>query len=190
MHEQATSIQRHRFSREDYYRMAEANILGTDVRVELLDGEIVQMSPIGPRHCGVVDQLAELLITNLSRRAAVRIQAPVAIDQTSEPEPDISVVERRDDYYKSNHPTPNDILLLVEVAETSVEKDRGQKLHLYAKAGIPEYWIIDIERRVLIVHRDPLDDEYGFVQQHDASSTVAPQAFPGLPLELGPLFSY
>lgn len=190
MHEQIAPVTRHRFTRADYHTMARTGILPHRAHVELMEGEIVETRPIGPRHGSVVDRLNAWLSERLKGRAICRVQGPLAIGEDSEPQPDLQVLRVREDYYSNSHPKPNDVLLLIEVGETSIEIDRGYKLQLYARADVPEYWIVDVERRILIVHRDPRDGEYGFVQQHDASLSVAPQAFGDLRLELAPLFSY
>ena len=178
----------HRFTRDDYYRMAEAGVFEPDARVELLDGEIVEMSPIGPLHSGVLAILTRFFIEQIGDRAICRVQSPLHLDKRSEPEPDLLLVQPRDDSYASAHPTPRDVLLLIELAESSIEKDRGEKLRLYARAGISEYWIIDLNRRVLIVHRRPTDSEYASLQQYDGDARVAPEALADVELAIGSLF--
>ncbi len=178
----------HRFTRDEYYRIAEAGILTADARVELLDGEIVEMSPIGPRHSGVLAMLTRFFVEQVGDRAICRVQSPLHLDEHSEPEPDLLLSHPRDDFYSSAHPTPRDVFLLVELAESSIEKDRGEKLRLYAEAGIREYWIIDLNRRVLIVHRQPKDGEYASVQQYEGDTAVAPEALSGVELAVGSLF--
>ncbi len=178
----------HRFTRGDYYSMAAAGVFQPDARVELLDGEIVEMSPTGPRHGGIVDRLCEFFVSRLSGRAICRVQGALALSPVSEPEPDLQLLKRRDDYYESSNPRPEDVLLLIEVAESSIDRDRGEKLRLYAEAGIREYWIIDLNRRVLIVHRQPKDSEYASVQQYDGDARVAPEALADVELTIGSLF--
>ena len=117
--------------------MAEAGILRHGERVELLSGVIVRMSPIGSRHAAWVDALANLLIDRIERRAMIRVQNPVRLDSNSEPEPDVTVIRRRGDFYASAHPGPDDVLLLIEVSDTTVAFDREVKLPLYAAAGNP-----------------------------------------------------
>lgn len=184
----SSDIQTRRFTRAEYHRMAQAGILREDDRVELLDGVIASMSPIGPRHCSVVDRLTALLVPCLTGRAICRVQGAITLDEHSEPEPDIALLTPRDDFYSDSHPTAADVLLVIEVAETSIEQDRGEKLRLYAAAGIPEYWIVDLQRNVLIVHQRPIGTEYGSIQQLDRAATVAPAALPDLTLNLSELF--
>ncbi len=178
-----------RFSRTDYHRMAETGIIPPDARVELLDGEIIQMSPIGPGHSAVVALLDCFLQPRLGDRAICRVQSPLRLDEDSEPEPDLLLVQPRSDFYRSEHPTPANVLLLLEVADKSVSLDLGEKLRLYAHAGIPEYWVFDLTRNLLIVHRNPTGRQYASVQEHDRSASVTPQAFADLTLELSEVFA-
>ncbi len=178
-----------RFSREDYYRMAEAGIIGPDDRVELLDGEIYQMSPIGSPHGGVVSMLDRLFQGGVGQRAICRVQMPVILDDFSEPEPDLAVVRPRDDYYRSEHPRAGDVLLLIEVSDTSARLDLGRKRVLYAKAGVVEYWVLDLVRKVAVVNRDPRGDAYSSVTEHAAQEQIAPLAFPDIIVELKPLLA-
>lgn len=180
---------RFRFSRTDYHRMGQAGIIPPDARVELLDGEIIEMSPIGPRHGSLVDRLTAFFAQRVSGRAICRVQGPVTLGERSEPEPDLLLLENREDYYTSGHPGPGDVLLLIEVADTSVDLDLGAKLRAYAQAGIPEYWVFDLTRRVLIVHREPSGERYASVRELDRSATLAPAALADLELELGNLLS-
>ena len=133
---------RKRFTRAEYYRMVEVGILKPDDRVELIRGEIVEMSPIGPRHRAFVENLTMLLAPRLVGRAIVSIQLPVALADDTEPQPDVKVLRRRADVpYKEREAWGEDVVLVMEVSDTSLRYDRGTKLRLYAGAGIPEYWI-------------------------------------------------
>lgn len=178
---------RRRFTVEEYERMGQVGILGGDDRVELLDGEIVAMSPIGPKHAGVVDVLAEELILALGRRAAVRVQNPVRLPPRSEPEPDILVARRRRDSYRSSHPTAEDTLLVVEVADSSLETDRAVKLPIYARQGIPEVWIVDLAADVIHLHRDPADGAYRRVSVAGAGDVLVPVLLPDVALPVADL---
>lgn len=137
-------ITRRRFTVDEYHRMAEAGILGEDDRVELLDGEIVEMTPIGPRHAGGVNRLTRLFTTRLGARAIVTVQNPVVLGVRWEPQPDLAILRPRPDFYSTAHARPEDILLIVEVAETSGEADRRVKVPGYAAAGVPETWRVDL----------------------------------------------
>jgi Uma2 family endonuclease len=149
-------ITRRKFSVDDYHRMGEAGILDEDDRVELIDGEIITMAPIGQDHVGIVNRLAEALFHAFAGRAIVSVQNPVRLDDENEPQPDFAVLRRRHDFYTTGEPAgPADVLLLVEVADGSLRFDRAVKLPLYARAGIPEVWIVNLKRRVVEAHRAP-----------------------------------
>lgn len=140
---------RYKFTVEEYMRMGEAGVFPPDVRVELIEGEIVDMSPIGDRHAACVDGLDELIRVVLGRTVTIRVQNPIQLDDYSEPQPDISILKRRDDFYRHGKPRPEDVLLLIEVSESTLEYDRKKKVALYARAGIPEVWIVNlIDERV------------------------------------------
>ena len=176
------TVVRHRFSVEDYHRMAQAGILGEDDRVELIDGEIVDMAPIGPRHAASVDRLVRLLWRGLEDRAIVRVQSPVRLGEHSEPQPDVALLRPRADYYASAHPTAAEVLLVVEVAETSADYDRQVKVPLYARHGVGEVWLVDLERGQVEVYRRPGGGGYGEVVVLGRGERVSPGAFPELSL--------
>ena len=180
---------RRRFTRAEYYRMAEAGILGEHDRVELIRGEIVEMSPIGRRHVAFVDNLTELLVVRLAGRAIVSVQSPVAVSAHSEPQPDLKVLRRRAVRYKDVAATAPDVLLLIEVAETSLRYDRTVKLRLYADADVPEYWVIDCDAEAVEVHRAPTADGYREVTRVTGDGTVSPAAFPDVRLTLAEIFA-
>jgi len=171
-------LTRRRFSVDEYERMGEAGILGEDDRVELLDGEIVEMTPIGSRHAATVKRLIALFSERLGNRAQIGAQDPVWLDESSEPQPDLVLLRPRADFYAAGHPTPEDILLLVEVADTSLRVDRQVKIPLYARAGIVEIWLIDLEQSRALVHRDPSEEGYGVVTEVQPDESLAPLAFP------------
>ena len=147
---------RRRFDVDAYYRMAETGILSPEDRVELLDGEIIEMAPIGAPHGGKVDRLNSLVAGLVADgRVIARVQGPLRLDRRNEPQPDLMLLRPRADFYESSHPTAADVLLLVEVADSSLAWDRGPKLDLYARHGIPEVWIVDLVGRVVEVCRKP-----------------------------------
>ncbi len=162
--QQAPVLKRYRFPVADYHRMAELQFFPTGQRIELLDGEIVEMSPINSKHASTVGRLAKLLILLLQDQAFVNIQNPVALDEFSEPEPDLWVAKSRPDFYKNAHPRPEDILFLIEVADSSLAKDRTVKLPLYAAAGIPETWIVNLEEECVEIYTEPSAEGYGQVK--------------------------
>ena len=147
---------RHRFDVDAYYRMAETGILSPEDRVELLDGEIIEMAPIGAPHGGKVDRLNSLVAGLVADgRVIARVQGPLRLDRRNEPQPDLMLLRPRADFYESSHPTAADVLLLVEVADSSLAWDRGPKLDLYVRHGVPEVWIVDLVGRVVEVCRKP-----------------------------------
>jgi Uma2 family endonuclease len=171
-------LPRRLFTVEEYHRMAEVGIFHPGERVELIEGEIVQMSPIGPRHAGCVINANRLFITRLGDRAIVSPQNPVVIQPRSEPQPDLLVLRPRPVSYSREHPTPQDVLLAVEVADTTVRFDRLVKARLYARAGIPEFWLCLAMDGAIEVYRGPGADAYASVTLHGPGQTVSPLAFP------------
>jgi Uma2 family endonuclease len=169
--------------------MGEVGILKSTDRVELIRGEIVEMSPIGRRHYAFVDNLVRLLILALGDRAFVSAQGPIALTDDSEPQPDVAVYRRRAVPYKDADRGPEDALLLIEVAETSLAYDRSTKLRLYAAAGIVEYWVVDCGAEAVEVHRAPHADGYHDVFRFAGAVTVSPQAFPDIVLSLTEIFA-
>lgn len=147
---------------EEYHKMAEAGILKPDDRVELLNGKIIKMSPIGSKHDACVDKTDEFLRRALSGIALVRVQNPVILSDFSEPEPDIAIVKRKENYYADKHPTAGEVILIIEVADSSLEIDRQLKLPVYAAGQIPEYWIINVEKREVEVYQSPFKGLYRF----------------------------
>ena len=148
---------RHRISVDAFHRMGEAGILGAANRVELIDGEIIDMSPIGALHAAIVARLSSYFSQRLGGAAVVWCQNPVRLDDTSEPESDIAILRPRPDFYMTAIPGPTDMLLVIEVADTSLAYDLGTKVPLYARHGIPEAWVIDAATRRTRVFRQPID---------------------------------
>lgn len=148
------------FTVQEYYTMAEAGILTPDDRVELLDGQIVIMSPIGSRHAACVNRLTFLLPDVLRQQAVLSVQNPVRLDNFSEPEPDVALLKPRADFYAARHPGPDDVLLIIEVADRSLDTDCRLKLPLYARSGIQEVWLVILEQNLIEVYRRPTPDGY------------------------------
>lgn len=167
-----------RFTVADYYRLAEVGILAPDARVELLDGEILRMSPMGSRHAGTVGRLNFLLGQALGDRAFVNSQVPLRLNDFSEPEPDLLVLPMREDFFTRSHPGPEDVYLVVEVSDTSLTFDRQVKLPLYAASGVAEVWIVDLPEGLLRVHRRPAGREYAEIRSLAPGESVSPLAFP------------
>jgi len=176
---------RHRFTVRDYYRMAEDGILEPDVRVELIEGEILEMPPIGPPHAATVTQLSTQLTLEVAEEVTVRTQLPVRLSDRTEPQPDICLIRSRPDAYRLRHPEPDDILLVIEVSDSSVAYDRIKKGRLYSRSWIPEYWLVDIPGRRLEVYRSPGREGYTEREDVPAGARVSPQALPEVSLEVG-----
>jgi Uma2 family endonuclease len=165
----AVQVARRRFTVDEYHQMARAGILSEDDRVELLDGEIVETSPIGSLHQACVDRLTWLFTTPPQIAAIVRVQGPVQLDLYSEPQPDLLLLRPRDDFYARTHPGPEDVLLVVEVADRTVEYDRRMKLPYYAWAGLPEAWLVDLPGSAVDVYRGPSPQGYTDTPTRSAS---------------------
>jgi Uma2 family endonuclease len=177
---------RHRISVEQFYGMATAGLLAPDERMELIEGEIIDMAPIGTRHASCAEHLATALITALGARAIVRSQLPVRLSADSEPQPDIAVVAPRADRYRSNHPSAADVLLLVEISKSTLRFDIEVKAPLYARHAIPELWILDLGANEVHVYSAPRDGVYTI----SATTGLAPRkltAFPDVVVDLSSL---
>jgi Uma2 family endonuclease len=183
------SPRRHRLTVEDYYRMGEAGILRADERVELIEGEIIDMPPPGDVHAGTVDQLAALLMAAVGNRAIVRVQNPIRLDRHSEPQPDLALLVPRADFYKSARPRPLDVLLAIEVADTSLRYDRDVKAALYAKHALPELWLVDARSRRLTRFRKPAGGAYAFVDAPELRSPLEVGALAGVNVDLAAVFA-
>ena len=149
-----------RFSVSEYYRMAEAGILGEDERVELVEGVIVALAEMGSRRAARVDRLNQHLNSLAGGETLVRVQSPIRLDDASEPGPDLALLKPREDFYSSEHPGPGDILLVIEVSDTSAEYDVEVKLPLYARSEIPETWLVNLTSETVEVHSRPAPGGY------------------------------
>ncbi len=156
----AVTLAKRLISAVEYHKMAEVGILKPTDKVELLNGEIIKMSPIGSMHAGYVNIIDELLSDALGKKVHINIQSPVRLDDHSEPEPDLLVLKRRKDHYLTRLPRPDDVYLLIEVADSTLEKDREVKALLYAEANISEYWILNIPDKQLEVFNNPQNGKY------------------------------
>ena len=164
----------------DYYRMGEAGVFHPDRRYELLNGDIILMQPIGESHADSHDWLMEALITRLGGSYRLRAQNPVRLDNYSEPQPDFAVLKLRKEGYRTAHPGPGDTLLVIELASSSLAYDIGKKQRAYAKAGIPEYWVVDLAGRQLHVFRKPAAIGYAQVQVLDENDEIQSTAVKNL----------
>lgn len=178
---------KHRFTAVEYHRMGETGVLPPDARVELLNGEIIDMSPIGPFHGGVTNYLIEVFSAAAKGRWKLSVQNPAQLDAHSEPRPDVALLRPAGDFYRRKHPGPEDVFLLIEVADSSLEQDREQKLPAYGRAGIPEVWIVNLKDLVVEIYREPHFE--GSVAKNVLSSgdQARPLAFPDVSVDVGEL---
>jgi Uma2 family endonuclease len=177
-----------RFTVEEYHRMGEAGVLRPEDRVELIEGDVIEMPPIGNHHASVVDRLNALMVRRVGDRAIVRVQGPVRFPALySEPQPDLLLLKPRADYYAETGPGAEDVLLLIEVMDTSVDYDRRRKTPLYARARVPEVWLVDLPASVVEVHRDPTDRGYREIRTIRRGDVLTPGAFPDITLGLADL---
>jgi len=166
------SLDLYRWTVEDYHRLAASGILDENARVELLNGQIVWMSPVGDFHAACVEYLDELFRDLLGKRVNVRVQSPVMLEDFSEPEPDIAILKRKENFYADGSPRPEDVLILIEVADTTLKKDRRVKKPIYAAAGIREYWILNLPDRQLEQHLRPSGEDYQLTHIYKTGQTL------------------
>jgi Uma2 family endonuclease len=178
---------KHRFSVEEYYRMAETGVLKPDARVELLNGEIIDMSPIGPFHGGITKYLNQLFTDASKGRWIVQVQDPVRLDDQSEPQPDVALLNRSPDFYRKRHPQPADIFLVIEVSDSTLPFDREEKLPAYGRAGISEVWIINLTNLTIEIYREPHFTGYGSKIVLKNGDKASPAAFPDAVVDVAEL---
>lgn len=177
-----------RLSVDAYHRMIEAGIFAEDDRVELIEGELRTMPPIKAAHAGKNKRLNRLFSALAADRAVVAVQDPLTLPPSSEPEPDLMLLRPRDDFYEAANPTAADVLLLVEIADTSLRYDRNTKIPLYAAHGIPEVWLVDIPHRRVEVYRNPGPEGYRQILLPDKGQAIEPLLLSGLSIQLSDLW--
>jgi len=177
----------HRFTAEEYHRLGELGILSPDARVELIDGAIHDMSPIGPLHSGVVNRLNRFFTLRAKNRWIVSAQNPVGLDSYSEPEPDGVLLKLAPDDYVSQHPAPDDVFLLIEIADGTLDFDRGKKLQIYARAGISEFWIVNLQETTIEIFREQHFTDYEKRIVLRAGEKASPSAFPDVAVDVAEL---
>jgi len=180
--------QKHPISAEEYLRMGEAGVFAPEARLELIEGEIVEMAPIGSPHAGAVTRLNELLVQRTAGRALVSPQNPVIISDRSVPQPDLALLKPRADYYRQSHPKATDVYLVIEVADTTRAFDLGTKAPLYARCGITEAWVVDVNERAIHVFRDPGPEAYGTTYIARPGQSAACVALPEASVEVDEIF--
>ncbi len=171
------------FTVTEYHQMIDTGVIKQDDRVELLNGEILEMSPIGPRHAACVKRMNSLLTEKMRRRAVVSVQDPITVSDYSELEPDLALLNPRNDFYASAHPTSVDVQLIIEVADSTVETDRRNKIPMYAFAGIPEVWLIDLVKDIIEVHSNPHKGIYQEVRIIQRGQKIISSSLPQLKLK-------
>ena len=177
----------HRFTVDDFARMGEAGILTEGDRVELIDGEVREMTPIGPPHAWIVDRLTVLVAARLPETAHLRVQGPIRLGRHTEPQPDLSVA-RRTQAYTNRHPDAGDLLLVIEVADSSLQYDRAEKVPRYGKAGVPEIWLVDVAARTVTVYTGPGPEGYARERVLRCGERIAAGAVAGLDLAVEDIF--
>ncbi|HEU4595448.1 MAG TPA: Uma2 family endonuclease [Pyrinomonadaceae bacterium] len=180
----SVEIAKHLFTAEQYERMIETGILTKYDRVELIEGEIVEMSSIGNRHAACVARLTDLLSDKLARRAILWVQNPIVLGPHSRPQPDVVLLKRRDDFYAQATPEPSDVLLLVEVSDATLKFDRQVKMPLYAREGIEELWVVNLQDNEIEIYARPSGGAYQLVRRAGRGETVNSENVAGLALEV------
>jgi Uma2 family endonuclease len=181
---EAAPLERIKWRVADFHKMVETGVLSEDDRVELIDGEMIEMAPIGRRHLAKVNRLSRILGLAVGERAIVSTQNPIALPPRNEPQPDIALLRPHPDDYESGLPTAADVLLVIEVADTTLAYDRDVKMPIYARYGIAEAWLFDVEARVLFVHHDPAPSGYRRILTPGKTETVSPLLLPQLNIDL------
>jgi Uma2 family endonuclease len=180
---------RHRITVNEYHRMAEVGLLAPDARVELIEGEIIDMAPIGKAHTSVVDQLNRLLVRAVGDDAIVRVQGSVRLSQMSEPEPDVALLKPRPDFYRSEWASGADTLLVIEVSDSTLRYDRDVKVPLYARHGVPEVWIVDLQNDQLLLYCSLSDNAYEQQTSAARPGSMSVTALPGVVVDLTAVFA-
>ncbi|HEX8500496.1 MAG TPA: Uma2 family endonuclease [Pyrinomonadaceae bacterium] len=183
----SAALDKYSFTAEEFERMGEAGIFRQGARLELIEGEIFEMSPIGSPHAACVDALALIFTEIARRRFLVRVQNPIRLNDFSEPQPDVALLRWRDDFYRGAHPAPADVLLVVEVADTTVTADRKVKLPLYARAGVAEMWLVDITEGQVEVCSDPEGAAYRRAEVFGRGAEARSHTIEGLSVSVGEL---
>ncbi len=179
----SVEVGKRHFNVEEYYRIAAAGVLREDDRVELIEGEIIEMSPIGSRHAACVGRLSKLLERRGGDHAIVWTQNPVGINDYSEPVPDVTLLKWRDDFYAQAKPVPGDVLLLIEVSDSTVNYDREVKAPLYARAGVPEMWLVTLPEELIEVYTRPAGGAYQETRLVRRGETISVASAGGLTIE-------
>jgi Uma2 family endonuclease len=181
--------QKHQFNVSEWHKMGKYNIFSPDARMELINGEIIDMAPIGPSHAGCVRNLIELLSSQKGKSALVDVQNPIRLGNTSEPEPDLTLLRPASHFYREKHPTAEDIFLLIEVSDTTVQHDREKKIPLYAKDGIIECWLVDLNEFQVEVYLNPTANGYTNKRILESGETLIPSQLPHINIPVSEILS-
>lgn len=184
----AVTPTRTRITTNRYQMMVATGVLTQYDRVELIEGDMLNMAPIGSQHSAITSRLNELFILAAARSATVVVGGPINLGEFSEPQPDLMLLKRRADFYRVRIPEAADVLLLIEVSDSSLSFDQSVKLNLYARYGVPEYWVVDVEGRRIHTYREPAAKGYGCTLEFTVADSVAPQAFPDVRIVIAELF--
>ncbi len=184
---ESSTPHRYRLTVAEYHRLGEIGIFDEDSRVELIEGDLIAMPPIGEQHAGHLDHIARPFFRQITQ-GIVRVQGPIQLDDRSEPQPDLVVLRYREDFYTRSHPRPEDVLLLIEVSDSTLHYDRDTKVPLYAKAGISEAWLLDVAGQRLEVYRRPSPEGYREIHYPAPTDHIAPVLLPELSLNVASLF--
>ena len=184
----SAKVEKHLFTIKDYHQMIETGILSKKDHVELIEGEILEMSPIGSRHASMVDRLNRIIDRQVGDSAIVRVQSPVIMNDSSEPQPDISVVRYQEDFYEYGHPQPQDIFLIIEISDSTTIYDRDIKVPLYASSGIQELWLFDLTNQIVDVYTNPAFDRYNLIQRQNRNSILLLPSIPTIRIDLSSIF--
>ena len=176
----SVELLRRLFTVDQYYKMLEAGVFNENERVELIRGEIIKMSPMGYHHAGRLNRLNELFFLRLAQTVTIGIQVPVRLNNTSEPQPDVSLLQRRPDFYETQQPQPENVFLLIEVSDTTIKYDREVKVPLYAENNIVEVWLVNLNEECLEVYRQPTANGYEIVQTFQRGENVTIKALPNV----------
>ncbi|MDR4507436.1 MAG: Uma2 family endonuclease [Candidatus Brocadiaceae bacterium] len=183
-----TTVSIHRFNIKEYHQLIESNILHEDDRVELIEGRIIDMTPIGSKHAACVGRLNRIFTMKLQTSTIVQVQNPIQLLGQSEPQPDIVLLKNRDDFYAEKLPTADDILLVIEVADSSLEYDKETKIPLYAKANIPEVWLVNLIENIVEIYSAPSPEGYNVITKRRRSQILTPKNFPDIKVVVSEIF--
>ena len=176
--------QRLRFSVDEYYQMIELGLLKDYEKAEIIEGELISKMPIGEKHSAIVERLSEILHDELGKSVSLRNQQPIKFSDYNEPQPDLAILQRRDDFYFYEKPVPKDVLILIEVSDSTLKYDRDTKLALYAEAEIPEVWIVNLKNNIVEVHQKPSIGIYQLAQIYKSGEVVKSAILPNLEIEV------